>query len=133
MPGGDGTGPTGFGPMSGRAAGYCAGFAGPGYMNAGRGGFWGRGGGFRGRGRGFGRGFGYGYGVFPTYAPTQTPEQELDGLKQQAEMLQDGLNQINNRIEQLQKVIVKAIHTITIVRGGNCPPPRTIQLERPSL
>jgi len=33
MPAGDGTGPLGFGPMTGRAAGYCAGFPYPGYMN----------------------------------------------------------------------------------------------------
>ena len=33
MPGGDGTGPRGMGPMTGRAAGYCAGFPVPGYMN----------------------------------------------------------------------------------------------------
>jgi len=33
MPGGDGTGPTGFGPMSGRGAGYCAGYPFPGFMN----------------------------------------------------------------------------------------------------
>ena len=30
MPGGDGTGPMGMGPMTGRGAGYCAGFAAPG-------------------------------------------------------------------------------------------------------
>jgi hypothetical protein len=44
MPAGDGTGPLGFGPMTGRAAGYCAGYPVPGYMNpiAGRG-FWNRG------------------------------------------------------------------------------------------
>ena len=50
MPGGDGTGPGGMGPMTGRAAGYCAGYSAPGYMNpiAGRGyGGWGRGGGGR--------------------------------------------------------------------------------------
>jgi len=34
MPLGDGTGPRGFGPMTGRAAGYCAGYPVPGYMNA---------------------------------------------------------------------------------------------------
>ena len=41
MPAGDGTGPLGFGPMTGRAAGYCAGYPVPGFMNpiAGRG-FW---------------------------------------------------------------------------------------------
>ena len=33
MPGGDGTGPWGFGPMTGRAAGFCAGFPVPGFMN----------------------------------------------------------------------------------------------------
>ena len=33
MPGGDGTGPMGFGPMTGRAAGYCAGYPVPGFMN----------------------------------------------------------------------------------------------------
>jgi len=71
MPWGDGTGPLGYGPMTGRGAGYCSGFPGPGYANpyvprmgmgwgarfGWRGGYWG------GRwGRGFfGRGlFGYG-------------------------------------------------------------------------
>jgi len=62
MPGGDGTGPLGMGPMTGRAAGFCAGYSMPGYANpiSGRGGFgfgrgWGRGwfGGGRGRGRGW--------------------------------------------------------------------------------
>lgn len=38
MPRGDGTGPAGQGPMTGRAAGYCAGYNSPGYANPG----WGR-------------------------------------------------------------------------------------------
>jgi len=33
MPRGDGTGPAGLGPMTGRAAGYCAGYGVPGFMN----------------------------------------------------------------------------------------------------
>lgn len=33
MPRGDGTGPAGMGPMTGRAAGYCAGYGVPGYVN----------------------------------------------------------------------------------------------------
>ena len=33
MPRGDGTGPAGMGPMTGRAAGYCAGFNAPGFAN----------------------------------------------------------------------------------------------------
>jgi len=53
MPRGDGTGPMGMGPMTGRGAGYCAGFGMPGYMNPGSG---------RGYGRGVGRVFGPGFG-----------------------------------------------------------------------
>jgi hypothetical protein len=33
MPAGDGTGPLGLGSVTGRAAGYCAGFPFPGYLN----------------------------------------------------------------------------------------------------
>jgi hypothetical protein len=83
MPFGDGTGPAGLGPMTGRAAGFCAGYPVPGYMNpAMRGtGFYGTGsptfgaysarygmpyGGWGNpwlrRGFGFGRGFGRGWG-----------------------------------------------------------------------
>lgn len=61
MPFGDRTGPWGFGPMTGRAMGYCAGFPAPGFMNPGFGS--GRGFGFgRGFGRGLGRGLGFGRG-----------------------------------------------------------------------
>ncbi len=118
MPSGDGTGPGGMGPMTGRAAGFCAGYPAPGYMNpvGGRGyGGWGRGGG---RGRGFGRGFGwaragygypawggaanpYAYGGAP-FAPTMTAENELASLKQQAEYFEDSLGEIKKRIEQLE-------------------------------
>ncbi len=34
MPRGDGTGPAGFGPTTGRVAGYCAGYDAPGFANA---------------------------------------------------------------------------------------------------
>ncbi len=45
MPFGNGTGPAGMGPMTGRSAGFCAGYQMPGYMNpvAGRAGFYGAG------------------------------------------------------------------------------------------
>ena len=33
MPGRDRTGPRGFGPMTGRGFGYCAGYSAPGYAN----------------------------------------------------------------------------------------------------
>ena len=118
MPGGDGTGPAGMGPMTGRAAGFCAGYPVPGYANpvggCGMGMGWGRG-----RGMGRGRGFGWGragYG-FPAYGaavnpyayssvpftPTLTVEQEVEGLKHQAEFLQNSLSQVSERIEQLEK------------------------------
>jgi len=70
MPFGDGTGPMGLGPMTGRGAGFCAGFGSPGFTNPTPGysrpysyGYsipvrhrWGYG-----VGRGFGRGFGRGW------------------------------------------------------------------------
>ena len=113
MPRGDGTGPLGLGPMTGRAAGYCAGYAVPGFMNP-----WiGRR--FRGRGggRGFGRGFGYfapftppypAYGTPVTYpvAPFPTAaasaEAEVNMLKTQAEYLKQSLDEITHRIEELE-------------------------------
>ena len=122
MPRGDGTGPAGMGPMTGRAAGYCAGYPVPGFMNpVGGRGFWGRG---RGGGRGrrnwyYATGLpgwaraGLGYpawgGVVNPHAPPAEPvapemtaEQELYGLKQQAEYFQNALGDINERIEQLK-------------------------------
>jgi hypothetical protein len=33
MPFGDGTGPRGLGPMTGKGAGFCAGFGAPGFVN----------------------------------------------------------------------------------------------------
>jgi hypothetical protein len=65
MPGGDRSGPAGMGPMTGRAAGYCAGNPVPGYMNAGAPvnpaarGYFGAAG--RGMGMAWGRGFGGGH------------------------------------------------------------------------
>ena len=122
MPGGDGTGPAGMGPMTGRAAGYCAGYPVPGFMNPvpGRGfGGWGRGRGGWGRRNWFHatgltgwQRAAYGYpafgGVSPAmpYAapvgPTTTPEQEVELLKGQAEYFEDALDGIKKRIEELE-------------------------------
>ncbi|MDP8236906.1 MAG: DUF5320 domain-containing protein [Candidatus Erginobacter occultus] len=33
MPRGDGSGPAGMGPMTGRAVGFCAGYPSPGFVN----------------------------------------------------------------------------------------------------
>ena len=112
MPGGDRTGPAGMGPMTGRSAGYCAGYSVPGYMNPipGRGfgrGF-GRGGGF-GRGRGWGRGF-YGYppayppyATYPPYAPPQAPGDERAFLKDELAGLEEEMKAIKSRMSELEK------------------------------
>lgn len=75
MPFGDGTGPRGMGPMTGRGAGFCAGFGAPGFANPILGGGMWRGTGMRmGRGMGRGRGMGwrgpYAYPFVGGYRPT---------------------------------------------------------------
>jgi hypothetical protein len=75
MPWGDRTGPAGLGPMTGRGAGYCAGYPVPGFANPWVPAWGGRGRGWGGRGRGFwGRGWrlwgwGRGRGLRWGYAP----------------------------------------------------------------
>jgi len=110
MPRGDGTGPGGMGPMTGRAAGYCAGYQVPGFANP-----------VAGRGYGFGRGMGMGFrggrgprmgvpyaGYNPGFAGTApypaqvTEQQELESLQQQAEYITSTLEQINKRITELE-------------------------------
>ena len=104
MPYGDGTGPMGYGPMTGRAAGYCAGYGAPGYMTPTPGWGWG----FGGRGRG-GRGFRRWAWAPRAYAPpmgspySPPPGQELEMLKSQAEQLKATLDDINARIDELSK------------------------------
>ena len=120
---GDGTGPMGMGPMTGRAAGFCAGFNMPGYMNQifgggfGRGRGFGRGGGFgRGLGMGFGRGLGGGFGWRNHYyttgmtgwqsavgaVPQMSREQEIEVLKNQANSLQDTLDAVHKQLQELE-------------------------------
>ena len=103
MPGGDRTGPMGAGPMTGRGTGYCAGYSSPGYGNFAPG--------FR-SGRGFGGG---GRGWMHQYYATgltrwqragymaPAPEQELTGLRNEAEWLKKQLEAITRRIEELDK------------------------------
>ncbi|MDI6840599.1 MAG: DUF5320 domain-containing protein [bacterium] len=121
MPRGDGTGPWGLGPMTGRAAGLCAGYPVPGYLNpipgrgwfgfpgfgVGRGGLpWGGG-----RGRTFGGGRGwwwrgfYGFGLpyaYPYY-PQPTAQEELQVLKEQANALKSEMEAIEARMSELKK------------------------------
>ena len=118
MPRGDGTGPAGQGPMTGRAAGYCAGNSAPGYANPlprmGMG---------LGRGRGFGRGLGVGRGfgwrrmafaqvapvtpvenVVPVY-PTQQPtkEQEKQYLESETKAIEAEQNALKQELEAVKK------------------------------
>lgn len=113
MPGGDRTGPAGMGPMTGRGAGYCAGYTAPGYANpvayGGRGGGFGRGrGGMgmgfgRGGGMGLGRGWGRAYGAGFQAAPQPVaPVNELDALKAQADYFGEMLKDIQGRISELE-------------------------------
>lgn len=115
MPRGDGTGPAGLGPLTGRRAGYCAGYPVPGYANPyPRGGRrfaqgWGRGAGF-GRGMAWRRGFAapahwppY-YGPFPGQVEDAelSSESETRALKEQSRMLKEELADIENRLKELE-------------------------------
>ena len=122
MPRGDGTGPMGQGPMTGRGLGYCSGYPHPGFMNPGPG--FGRGFG-RGWGRGFGRGRGfrwrrfYRYPVQPTYPaepiyppvgyPVEpirlTKQEQMKILEQEKKELELDIKAIKDEIEAIEKKI----------------------------
>jgi hypothetical protein len=116
MPFGDGTGPAGMGSMTGRAAGYCAGYGMPGYMNPvpGQGIGFGFGRGGRGRRNWFyatglpgwqraGYGFPFRSAWYGNQAPYSVPpEQEMDMLRKQSEYLEKTLTDLNQRIQELE-------------------------------
>ena len=57
-----------------------------------------------GMGRGMGKGMGMGPGIMPQAAPqTMSPEQEIEMLKSQAQMMTQQSNEIQRRIEELEK------------------------------
>lgn len=103
MPGYDGTGPQGMGPMTGGARGRCNSAAGgyPAGYGFGRGMAYGRGAGL---GRGLRRGFRAGGGM-PGYPPASVygAESELTVLKSQATAMKNTLDEINRRIAELDK------------------------------
>ncbi len=113
MPGGDGTGPNGFGPMTGRGAGFCAGLRTPGYANLPGRGISNRA--FNGRGS-FGRGRGYRNQYYATGMPGwmrstgyqssqfMTKDEELQTLKNQADFFKSNIEDINKRIKELEDV-----------------------------
>ena len=114
MPGLNGTGPLGVGPMTGGGFGFCPHWIDPRYgfypvYGVGRGGFpWGGG---RGRTWGGGRGR-YWRRAFTFYGPPYypgvpyaepSPEDELSFLKNQAVTLEKELTDIRDRIQDLEK------------------------------
>ena len=123
MPWGDGTGPGGAGPMTGRAAGYCAGYSVPGYQNpvpgrgfGGRGG--GRGGGFGWRNRyyatgvpgwaAFGRTGGWSGAPYAPVAGQLSGADERDLLQRQASNMESALEDLRRRIGEIEAESKKA-------------------------
>lgn len=107
MPRGDGTGPGGMGPMTGRSRGYCAGYQTPGCENpTGGWAFWG----CHGGGRGWRNWFcatglpqwaraGYG---FPHATGASDEPNEAEALRRQARSLERSLTEIRVRLEQIE-------------------------------
>ncbi|MBW1822276.1 MAG: DUF5320 domain-containing protein [Deltaproteobacteria bacterium] len=111
MPGFNGSGPMGAGPMTGGARGNCN-PANAGYNpQFGRG--YGRGMGLRrgfrggaGAGMGAGPGYGRGFGFYPSSggsAYQMTAEDEIDMLKADADYMKNSLDAISKRIKELEK------------------------------
>ena len=118
MPRGDGSGPWGQGPMTGRGLGYCAEYDYPGYAAPGPGMGGGRG---RGPGRGWGRGGGGGRGMrwgapgawgppgagaapgayWPTEPPPAPAVDQQTALQQQKDYLQAQLARIEQQLSSL--------------------------------
>jgi hypothetical protein len=84
MPRGDRTGPAGAGPMTGRGAGFCAGYNAAGFQTVG--------GGF---GRGCGRGFGFRNRFVQPVQPSQGDE--LLELKEQMARIEKRIGEIQNK------------------------------------
>ncbi|AEF16937.1 hypothetical protein Thexy_0897 [Thermoanaerobacterium xylanolyticum LX-11] len=87
MPRGDGTGPMGYGPMSGRGMGFCCGHGAPGYMS----------------GHGIHRGYRNMYYATkaPFWARYGSAVDEKSYLNAQAQYLKDQLKYIEDRLKDL--------------------------------
>jgi hypothetical protein len=104
MPGGDRTGPRGFGPMTGRRAGDCAGQDMPWMDNQAPG--------YRTRFGNRGGGRGWRHRFYATGQPgwarvdvSTPPEQELATLKEHAELLREQTELLREQLEQIGKRI----------------------------
>ncbi len=112
MPRGDGTGPGGFGSMTGKGMGYCAGFESPGYASGGY-------------GMGYRRGnrrmhymtgqpgwarygaypcvYPYGYAPYAGVEPAAPVIDEKAVLKNQAAFLQQQLKWVQERLDNMEE------------------------------
>ncbi|MFW5741727.1 MAG: DUF5320 domain-containing protein [Spirochaetota bacterium] len=114
MPRGDRTGPNGMGPMTGRAAGFCARNGEAGFTTApgpfgwnrfgargfGRGAARGRGAGF-GYGLGYGRGFGFAYGADAQAPPPPAPEQQREAIGTEIEALEQRIDYLKRELDAI--------------------------------
>ena len=115
MPGFNGSGPMGAGPMTGWGRGLCGQPAGagnlPAYGGRGYGYGYGRGMGFgrgfgRGRGRGLGPatgGYSYGYPPETGYGSPASKTDEIEMLRSNAEAMKNSLEAIQQKIAELEK------------------------------
>ncbi|MDT8390653.1 MAG: DUF5320 domain-containing protein [Lentisphaeria bacterium] len=108
MPRGNGTGPNGMGPMTGRGAGFCAGFETAGFANPAPGYGMGRGGrGMGGAGLGLRRGAGAGRGLGRRFAgaltrPMVSAEDERAALREQVTALRTNADKLEKQLRQLE-------------------------------
>jgi len=102
MPRGDATGPMGKGSMTGQAAGFCAGYNIPGYLNKAGGCGYGMGFGRRNNCRGFGRRNRFFAGGLSgeTWESPDT-EEAKHALQSQVEFLQTKMEAIKKRLDEL--------------------------------
>ncbi|QSZ26989.1 DUF5320 domain-containing protein [Aceticella autotrophica] len=91
MPRGNGTGPMGMGPRTGRGMGYCSGYNVPGYAN--RAGF--------GMRRGY-RNMYYATGI-PGWGRAAYAANDEDALNAEAQYLKEQLDLINKRLDEIEK------------------------------
>jgi hypothetical protein len=103
MPGGDGTGPMGYGRLTGRGAGYCAGFGVSGSVNPVEVGYG------SGRGRRLRRMFhgvplpGCAYFGHPHVEPVTDVYVQKELLRRQAKILEEQLEQVKKRLSNLEE------------------------------
>lgn len=108
MPFGDGTGPAGFGSVTGRGMGYCTGHRVAGFQNAP-----GYGRGLGRRDRAFARGFRRGYRHFPYSVPANSyynppykseidREEKVEYLKETARALEGELDNVKKELKNLE-------------------------------